>query len=218
MDKARRNVAVLAGCQGLLLVNNSILVTVNGLAGYLLASDKALATLPVTMYYLGSALTTLPMSFLMKHAGRRTGFTVGGLCGVVGSVICAVAMYEASFWLLCAGTLVLGIYFAAGQYYRFAAADATPFDFRSRAISLVLAGGIIGGFIGPATSRLTKDLIASHVYAGSYFSLVTFALLAIVILRGLDIPPCRRQSAKLPGGRCLRSPGSPDSSSPCCAA
>jgi MFS family permease len=124
----------------------------------------------------------------MKRWGRRAGSTLGAICAILGSVLCAAAVYAGNFWMLCAGRLVLGVYFAAGQYYRFAAADAAPVSFRSRAISLVLAGGIIGGFLGPQTSKLTKDLFAQHLYAGAYLSLVGFALLAILILRWLDIP------------------------------
>ena len=157
MDSVKRNVAVLAICQGLLLVNNSVLVAVNALAGYALAPDKALATLPVTAYFIGSAMTSLPISFLMKRHGRRAGFLLGAAFAIAGSLLCALALYTRNFWLLCLGVLVLGAYFAAGQYYRFAAADSTPAHFKSTAISLVLAGGIVGGFIGPETTKLTKD-------------------------------------------------------------
>lgn len=188
MDVSRKNVAVLAVCQGLLLINNSVLITVNALAGYALAPDKALATLPVTAYFVGSALTTLPLSFLMKRYGRRTGFTLGACCAIAGSLLCATAIFLANFWLLCAGVLILGAYFAAGQYYRFAAADAAAADFKSTAISLVLAGGIVGGFIGPETSKLTKDIVAGHAFAGPYFSLVVFALLSMLAMRWLAIP------------------------------
>lgn len=187
MDLARKNVAVLAICQGLLLINNTVLITVNALVGYALAPDKTLATLPVTMYFVGSALTTIPFSFMMKRYGRRAGFMLGAVFAIVGSLICAVAVYGQSFWLLCFGVLVLGAYFAAGQYYRFAAADSAPVDFRSTAISLVLAGGIIGGFVGPETSKLTKDLVAGHSYVGPYISLVGFAVLSILALRWLRI-------------------------------
>jgi MFS family permease len=187
MDISRKNVVVLAVCQGLLLINNTVLITVNALVGYALAPEKALATLPVTMYFVGSALSTIPFSFMMKRYGRRAGFTLGALFATFGSITCAVAVYRGDFWLLCLGVLVLGAYFAAGQYYRFAAADSAPADFKSTAISLVLAGGIVGGFIGPETSKLTKDLVAGHAYAGSYISLVAFALLSIVALRWLQI-------------------------------
>jgi MFS family permease len=188
LDTAKKNIAVLAACQGLLLINNSVLLTVTALAGYALAADKALATLPVTAYFVGSALTTLPLSFLMKRFGRRAGFTLGAACAITGSLACAVAIYQSSFGLLCFGTLILGAYFAAGQYYRFAAADTAPLDFRSTAISLVLAGGLVGGFIGPETSKLTKDIMAGHTFAGSYLSLIGFATLSMLVLRWLDIP------------------------------
>ena len=188
MDTTRKNVAVLATCQALLFTNNAILITVNALAGYALATDKSLATLPVTAYFIGSALAALPLSLLMKHRGRRAGFTLGAVFAVVGSLTCAAALYTTSFWLLCLGMLVFGAYFAAGQYYRFAAADSVPADFKSTAISLVLAGGIVGGFMGPEMSKLTLDLVAGYPYAGAYYSLIGLALAAILVLRWLEIP------------------------------
>ena len=209
MDVAKKNVAVLAVCQGLLFVNNSVLITVNALAGIALAPNKALATLPVTMYFVGSALTTVPLSFMMKRHGRRAGFTLGAVFAVLGSLICAAAVYAASFWLLCLGVLVLGGYFAAGQYYRFAAADSAPADFRATAISLVLAGGIVGGFVGPETSKRTIDLLAGHLYAAAYFSLVGFALLTVLVLRWLTIPvltETERMSAGRPLAEIARQP------------
>jgi MFS family permease len=209
MDPSRKNVAVLAVCQGLLLTNNSILITVNALVGYSLATDKALATLPVTSYFVGSALATLPLAMLMKRYGRRTGFTLGAMFAIAGSLVCAAAVYARNFWLLCLGVVVLGAYFAAGQHYRFAAADSAAADFKSRAISLVLAGGIVGGFLGPETSKLTMDLIAGHPYTGAYFSLVAFALLSILALRWLEIPPLpesERKKAGRPLGEIARQP------------
>ncbi|HEV7802710.1 MAG TPA: MFS transporter [Burkholderiales bacterium] len=188
MELSKKNVSLLSACQALLLVNNSILITVNGLAGYALASNKTLATLPVTSYFLGSALSTLPVSLLMKRYGRRAGFSAGAACGMLGALLCAMAIYSRNFWLLCAGTLVLGIYFASGQYYRFAAAEVVPPSFKATAISLVLAGGIVGGFLGPETSKITRDLVAGHLYAGAYFSLVVFALLTILVVSRLEIP------------------------------
>ena len=199
MDPARKNVVVLAICQGLLFTNNSVLITVNALAGYALATNKAIATLPVTAYFVGSALAALPLSFLMKRYGRRAGFTLGAVFAILGSLICAAAVYAGNFVLLCVGVLVLGAYFAAGQYYRFAAADSVSADFKSQAISLVLAGGIVGGFLGPETSKITKDLLAGHVYTGAYCSLVVFALLSILVLRWLDIPALTAAERKEPG-------------------
>jgi MFS family permease len=189
MDKAQKNVALLSACQGLLLTNNSILIATNGLAGYALASDKAFATLPVTAYIIGAALTTMPASLLMRRLGRRAGFALGAVFGIVGALICAYAAFAHHFWLLCAGALVLGIYNATGQYYRFAAADSASIDFKSKAISLVLAGGIAGGILGPETSKISKDFFAQAAFAGSYLSLGVFCLLAIGLVSLIDIPP-----------------------------
>lgn len=188
MRLENKNVVVLSACQGLLHVNNSILIAVTALAGYAIAPDKALATLPLTMYFVGAVISTIPISLLMKEIGRRGGFMLGAICAIGGALTCAAAVYVGSFWLLCGGILGLGVYFACGQYYRFAAADAAPVDSKSMAISLVLAGGVIGGFVGPETSKLTVGLIAGHAYAGPYLSLVFYALLAILILRLLHIP------------------------------
>jgi MFS family permease len=146
---------------------------------------------------------------MMKRHGRRAGFTLGAVFAVLGSLICAAAVYAASFWLLCLGVLVLGGYFAAGQYYRFAAADSAPADFRATAISLVLAGGIVGGFVGPETSKRTIDLLAGHLYAAAYFSLVGFALLTVLVLRWLTIPvltETERMSAGRPLAEIARQP------------
>lgn len=199
MDAARKNVIVLAGCQGLLHTNNAILISINALAGFALAADKALATLPVTMYFIGSALATLPLSLYMKHASRRAGFTVGAACAVLGAFLCGWAVQVRDFWLLCAGVIVLGIYSAAGRLYRFAAADAAPADYKSRAISLVLAGGVMGGFLGPETSKLTKDLVAGHPFAGTYLSLAGFAVVTMLVLRWLEIPRLTAAQRSDPG-------------------
>ena len=189
MQKDKKNVALLSACQALLMTNNSILLATNALAGYALATDKAFATLPVTAYIVGAALTTMPASLLMRRLGRRAGFALGAVFGIVGALICAYAAFAHDFWLLCAGALVLGIYNATGQYYRFAAADSASIDFKSKAISLVLAGGIAGGILGPETSKISKDLFAQAVFAGSYLSLGVFCLLAIGLVSLIDIPP-----------------------------
>jgi MFS family permease len=209
LETVKKNVGVLAVCQGLLLANNSALVTVNALVGYSLATDKTLATLPVTAYFVGSMLTTLPLSLLMKRYGRRAGFTLGAVFAILGSLLCAVAVYIGSFWLLCLGVLVLGGYLAAGQYYRFAAADAAPPEFKSQAISLVLAGGLVGGFLGPEASKFAKDMMTGHAYVGAYFVLVAFAVLSMLVLRWLDIPPLtasERKDAGRPFGIIARQP------------
>ncbi|MFZ5558597.1 MAG: MFS transporter [Pseudomonadota bacterium] len=187
MDPARRNVALLTASQALLFTNNVILIAINGLAGFALAPSPALATLPVTGYVVGAALSTYPVSMYMRRAGRRAGFTAGAAAGMAGAALCALAVWLGMFWLLCLGTLVSGVYNAAGAYYRFAAADTAAMDFKSKAISLVMAGGIVGGIVGPETSKLTRELLPV-TYLGTYLSLIAFAAVAIAILRWIQIP------------------------------
>src|SRR5882762_2342821 len=117
LETAKKNVAVLATCQALLFTNNSTAIALNGLAGYALAANKALATLPVTAWVIGGALSTFPASLLMKRIGRRAGFTVGALTGMVGAAICSLALSLGNFWLFCFGTMVFGVYNAVAQYY-----------------------------------------------------------------------------------------------------
>jgi predicted MFS family arabinose efflux permease len=202
MDSTRRNVGLLAACQALLLTNSATLIAINGLAGLALAPTKALATLPVTCWVLGGALATMPASLHMKRVGRQRGLTAGTLWGIVGALICAGAVWLQSFWLLCFGTLVFGVYNAYGQYYRFAAADVAGPDFKSTAISLVLAGGLVGGILGPTTSRFTVDLLAPR-FTGAYLALIGFALLTMLLLRFVRIPTpdAKVQAAR---GRSLR--------------
>ncbi len=187
MEHAGRNVFLLACCQALLFTNNVTLISLNGLAGFALADNKALATLPVTGYVVGAALSTFPASLWMKRVGRRNGFLTGTLFGLAGGAITTLAIWQSSFWTLVLGTLVLGTYNAFGQYYRFAAADASPLSWKARAISLVMAGGLVGGIIGPEMSKVTRDLV-QPTFLASYASLMGFCLVTMAILAGLRIP------------------------------
>lgn len=198
MKSAKKNVAVLATAQALLLANAATAIAINGLAGYALAADKALATLPVTGWVIGAAIATFPASLLMKRIGRRGGFTVGIFIGMLGAAICSLAVARGNFWLLCLGTLVFGGYNGSSQYYRFAAADASPAEFKSRAISLVLAGGLIGGIIGPQASKLTVDMFATR-YLGAYLALMVFLVIALAVVQLLDIPAPSEQDRREPG-------------------
>ncbi|HEU5284145.1 MAG TPA: MFS transporter [Burkholderiales bacterium] len=184
---AKKNVAALAVCQGLLVTNNIAIISIGSLAGYMLATNKALSTLPATAYIAGGALSTYPISLFMKRHGRRAGFTLGAGAGLLGALICTLAVAAGSFGLFCLGTFIAGSYTASGGYYRFAAADAASMGFKSRAISLVLAGGIIGGVLGPESSKFTKDLLPV-TFMGSYAAVMVFALIAIAILRLVDLP------------------------------
>jgi MFS family permease len=196
MEKQYRNVLVLSGCQATLQTTGTTIVVVSGLAGYALAIDKSFATVPLTCYVLGSAITTIPASLLMNAVGRRSGFQIGSLLGMLGAAVCAFAMYVASFGLLCAGMTVLGMYSAFGKYYRFAAADAATVDFRAKAISLTLAGGIVGGVLGPEMAKRSVSLFPEQLYMGSYLSLIFVCLLANLLLTRLDIPRLSAQERK----------------------
>ena len=187
MENAKKNVALLAGCQAMLFTNNVTLISLAALAGFSLAEDKALATLPATAYVIGAALTTLPASFFMKRYGRQAGFRFGTTIGMLGAATSCIALWQRSFWLLCFATLVLGVYNAFGQFYRFAAADAASQDFKAKAISLVMTGGIVGGIIGPEMSKWTKDLFAVP-FLGAYASLIVFCLITLALLAFIRIP------------------------------
>ncbi len=186
-NSTKRNVGLLAACQALLFTNNSTLIAINGLVGLSLAPYAALATLPVTCWVLGGAAATMPASFHMKRVGRQRGLTTGTFFGIVGALICAAAIWLQNFWLVCLGTFVWGTYNAYGQYYRFAAADIASPDFRATAISLVLAGGLVGGILGPTTSRVTVGLVGPK-FMGAYLVLILFALATMIILRFIRIP------------------------------
>jgi MFS family permease len=184
---ARYNVGLLAACQAMLMTNNATLIAVNGLAGLALAPTASLATLPVTCWVVGGGIATMQASKYMKKVGRRAGLIRGASVGIAGAAICAAAIWQASFWLLCFGALVWGTYNAFGQYYRFVAAEVAAPDFRATAVSLVLAGGLVGGIVGPTLSRYTVDLVGPK-FAGAYLALIVFALATMAILSRIRIP------------------------------
>ena len=202
MTSTGRNVAVLAACQAMLFSSSSTLASINGLAGMALTKNPAFGTLPVTTWVLGGAIATLPASFYMKRAGRTQGLVAGAATGIAAALICALAIGTHSFWLLCFGTLVFGASNATGQYYRFAAADVSPADYKARAISLVLAGGLLGGIIGPGMSRFSVDALSER-FMGAYLVLILFSVVTIGLLSATRIPnPTAEEKAG--GGRPLR--------------
>jgi len=178
---------MLAACQAMLFTNNSTLIAINGLAGLALAPTPSLATLPVTCWVAGGAIATMQASQYMKSVGRKAGLMRGASIGIFGALICAAAVWQASFWLLCFGALVFGTFNAFGQYYRFVASEVASPDFRATAVSLVLAGGLVGGVLGPTTSRVTVDLVEPR-FAGAYLALIFFVLVTMAILSRIRIP------------------------------
>jgi MFS family permease len=193
-----RNVLLLTLTQATSSTSVTLIAAVGSLAGYALASNKALATLPSTMAVIGTALSTIPASLLMKRVGRRVGFVVGALCAMAGGLISVAAMARGQFWLLVAAALFLGISVAFAQQYRFAAAETSLPEFRSRAISFVLAGGLAAAFIGPMLARATVQLFETR-YLGSYLCVPALGLLTAAWLAGLRMPPPSDAAALVAG-------------------
>lgn len=200
---ARRNALILAVAQAFGLANNVILFTTASIVGAMLAPERGLATLPVSVYVLGLWAATLPMGALSRRFGRRTAFQIGTFFGVLTGLLCATGLILQSFALFNLGTFCSGFYAAGTQAYRFAAADTASEGFKPRAISWVLTGGIGGAFIGPQLVIATQDLWLPHVFAASFIGQSLLAVVAAGVLSLLRIPRPRRQSG-VRGGRPLR--------------
>jgi MFS family permease len=184
-------IGLLALLQACLLTNNVTLIAVNGLAGLVLAPNKLLATLPVTSYVLGSAVFSILAAKLMQKYGRRAGYSLGAVFAVIGAITAGSGVTMHSMALLCFGTFITGVYTAFASSYRFAAAefaDSVKPGFRAKAISLVLTGGIAGGIIGPELSKLSRSFTSVN-FAGTYFTLAGFALLTLILVQFLRLPP-----------------------------
>ena len=188
LGRTRRNVLILALCQGLYLSARSTQAALSGLVGATLAPTPLLATLPYSLITLTTASTTIPASFLMARFGRRAGFVLGALIGGCGGALSTVAIFHRSFVLFCIGNALMGCFQASAQYYRFAAADASELAFKSRAVSWVLAGGVAAAVLGPSVARFSKDLFAPVLFAGAYLAIVVLASLSALLLTFLAIP------------------------------
>lgn len=203
---AKRNAFILACAQALCGSAAPISIALGGLAGmYLLADDKSLATAPVTGYNLGVALAAIPAAMLMARIGRRLGFISGAVIGIIGSLISAYALVQASFLLFCFGMAMSGVGGSFTQQYRFAAADQGTADFKPKAISWVLAGGIFAAVIGPQTAIYFRDLFSPVEFAGAYFAgsfLLFGGIIALSFLR-FDAPPTKAERNAAHTGRPL---------------
>ena len=175
---ARRNAVVLAVTQALAGANNSVIIATGGIVGAMLAPDRSLATLPVTIYVLGLWIGTLPIGWLARHYGRRTAFQIGTISGVITGLLCCLGVLKGSFLIFCAGAFCSGLYAAAHQGYRFAAADTASDAFKPKAISWVLLGGVFAGIVGPQLIILTKDMWQPYLFAASYIGQSLIAVLA----------------------------------------
>jgi MFS family permease len=186
---ARHNARVLAIAQSLGGASPAIVISLGGLVGQSLAPDKSLATLPVSLLQLGLATGTIPAAMLMRKVGRRTGYVIGSLIGVVAGCTAAFGIVSALFALFCVGTFLAGWWGSFVQSYRFAATDAASNFFKARAISWVMIGGLIAGFIGPQTALWTRDAIAGAPLAGGFFGQAVLALLTIGVVSFLRPAP-----------------------------
>lgn len=183
----RRNVVLLSAALALGMSVMSLMIATAPLAGRMLAGDS-LATLPVALAMIGLMSATVPASLLMQRIGRRAGFAVGLLLGMSGSATMAWSVWGGSFLTFCVGAFLLGNANAFVQYYRFAAAEVAAPEFRSRAISLVMAGGVVAAIIGPNVASMAKDLLAPVPFAGTFAAAVGLQILALVAVSFLAIP------------------------------
>lgn len=198
--RARNNVLRLAAAQGLAGANASVVYATGAIIGATLAPDPSLATLPITTFVVGMALGTLPTGWLARRYGRRTAFLAGAGCGVLTGLIAALAIWMGSFRLFCIATVFGGLYAAVVQSFRFAAADGADPAFRPRALSWVMAGGVFAGVLGPQLVTWTMNL-SPLLFFVSYLAQAGVAVLAAVVLAGVDLPrPARAADAGRPLG------------------
>lgn len=174
--------------QGLFLTNNVAFIAINGLVGLWLAPHPWMATLPVMGYVVGGALCTAPVARVQARWGRRVSFQTGLGMAFGSALLCAAAAQVQSFWLLCAATVLAGWYSANGQLYRFTAAELAPAEAREKAVSLVMAGGLIGAVLGPNLAAATRGLTVLP-FVGVYLALAAVAVVAFVLLSTLRFPP-----------------------------
>ncbi|ETX30707.1 MFS transporter [Roseivivax isoporae] len=198
--RARRNVAVLVGAQAILGAQMPMIFTIGGLAGQSLAPNPCFATLPISLIVLGTMLSATPLSAFMQRFGRRAGFFLGAASGAAGGAIGAWGLYEQSFAIFLAGSLLTGLYMASQGFFRFAAADTASEDFRPKAISYVLAGGLASALIGPQLVKVTADAFVAP-FLGTYAAVIGVNLVGALLFFFLDIPRPPKPSVDAPRGR-----------------
>ncbi len=211
--RTRRNVAVLVAAQAFLGAQMPMVFVVGGLAGGMLAGNLCFATLPISLIVFGSMTTAPWLSPLMQRKGRRVGFVIGATGGAIGAAISAYGLWIRSFELLLLGSYFTGIYMSAQGFYRFAAADTASDKFRPKAISYVMAGGLLSAIIGPQLNKLVFNTTAFPVigeslplipYLGTYLAIIVINLVGMFLFIFLDLPDGDQgnsSSAPVPQGR-----------------
>ncbi len=195
-----RPLLLLAICQGLFLTNNVVFIAINGLVGLSLAPLGWMATLPVMGYVVGGALSTGLVARSQVRYGRQVSFQIGLVVALLSALLCAYAAWSHNFWLLVVATVVAGYYSANGQLYRFAAAELAIPSYREKAVSLVLAGGLIGAIIGPNLAKYTKNVLATP-FAGAYLALAVVAVLGMALMAFVRFPAVPKAPPGASGGR-----------------
>ena len=203
-----RHLWLLAICQGLFLTNNVTFIVINGLVGLSMAPLGWMATLPVMGYVVGGALSTGLVAKTQMRFGRKVSFQLGLLVALASTLLCAYAALNSNFWLLCAATVVAGYYNANANLYRFAAAELADVAWREKAVSLVMAGGLIGAVLGPNLAQFTRSWLGVP-FAGAYVALGAVALLSMAVLYFIEFPPPvakKASNAGRPLGEIMRQP------------
>ena len=185
--RAKRNVAVLVAAQSILGAQMPMIFVIGGLAGGMLSPNPCLATLPISFIVFGSMITAPWLSPLMQRNGRRFGFFLGAASGAVGAMISAYGLYIGSFYVLLMGSLLTGVYMSAQGFYRFAATDTASEAFRPKAISYVMAGGLISAIIGPQLNKLVQDAFVVP-FLGTYLAVAALNLFGMLLFLALDLP------------------------------
>ncbi len=202
--RARFNTRILAVAQALYSIASINMFSTAALAGIFLAPSPRWATLPITTYIIGTALMTWPAALLMQRIGRRNGFLIGAMAGLIAAIGATWAIFERDFVLFCAATMLQGVYQAFAQYYRFAAADTASPSFRPKAISWVLTGSIAGALFGPILVMNTRDLFAPVTFAGNFAAAGVFTMLALIVLAFVNVPlPTDKQKEDLEPARAM---------------
>ena len=200
---AKRNAFVLATGQALAGANNAVIVITGGILGSMMAPDKSLATLPISLMVCGMAAGSLPVGVLARRFGRRVAYQIGAVVGTLAGLIGYTAIVNASFWLYLVATFCGGLYAASHMSYRFAAADTASAEFRPKAVAWVMAGGLFAAFIGPQLVIFTKDALPPYLFAASYLGQAVVAAIACALLSFVQVPTDAVRV--LDGGRPLRA-------------
>ena len=181
MELEKRNTLILSVAQGLSITTTSINMINTGLVGAMLATNPSYSTIPLSLQFLTIALTLIPVSLLMGKFGRRLMFLLGSLAAFIGCLIIAFSIIDKSFYLFILGSILLGFSQANQQFYRYAAADNVSNNLKSKAISLVLAGGVIAAVVGPEVSRYSFDLFPDYIYLATYLLAASIQIINFTI-------------------------------------